>query len=64
MFKGRFPTFSLVTLDDKWISLSLEMTFWMLMDVVIVNPIHNSYGVANINNDNTCNYLGEDMITH
>jgi hypothetical protein len=40
MFKRRFPTLSFITLDDKWISLSLEMVFWTLVDVIIVNPIH------------------------
>jgi hypothetical protein len=37
MFKGRSPTFSFVTLDDKWISLSLEMALWTLVDVIFVN---------------------------
>jgi len=40
MFKRRSLIFSLVTLDDEKISLSLEMVFWTLVDVIIVNPTH------------------------
>jgi len=37
MFKGRSFTFSFVTFDDKWISLSLEMALWTLVDIIFVN---------------------------
>ncbi len=37
MFKGRSLTFSFVTFGDEWISLSLEMALWTLVDVIFVN---------------------------
>jgi hypothetical protein len=37
MFKGRSLTFSFVALGDEWISLSLKMVLWTLVDVIFVN---------------------------
>jgi hypothetical protein len=40
MFKGRFPTFSLATFNDKWIYLSPNTTFEMKMLISYISYQH------------------------
>jgi hypothetical protein len=57
MLKGRFPTFSLATFNNKWIFLSLETTLNFDGCCHCLSNLHR-YGVANIDDNNTCNNDG------
>jgi hypothetical protein len=68
MFKGRFPTFSLTTPNNKWISLSPNWTNESKCCKSIflqIGPTMIQYGATNINDNNTYNndgYSRKDMI--
>ncbi len=57
MLKGRFPIFFLATFNNKWIFLSLEMALNFDGCCHCQSNLHR-YGVANIDDDNTCNDNG------